>query len=218
MRLSLAQKKLRPVIVLGAGGHSKVVINVLNKLDRTILGVTDPNKTINETFFDMKILGSDEIINQYRTDEIELVNGVGNLPNDNTRALVSNRFEDLGYKFTTIIHPTAEVSENVTLLDSVQIMAGCIIQPGVIIGKNSIINTGAIIDHDCQIGSNCHIAPGVTLSGGVQIDNNTHIGTGTVVIQNIVIGENVIVGAGSIVVKDIKDDTKFIQPRRVSGN
>ena len=82
-------------------------------------------------------------------------------------------------------------------------MAGVVIQPSSMIGRNAIINTRASVDHDCIIGDHVHIAPGVTLSGAVRVEEGAHVGTGCTVIQGVQIGRNSTIGAGSLVLKDV---------------
>jgi UDP-perosamine 4-acetyltransferase len=201
---------IKPVIILGAGGHAKVLADALKLSGREILGFVTPDTDVGMNYCGKKVLGDDSIIEQYSADEIELVNGIGALPTKNLRWLLADKMRKQGYKFAIVIHPDAIITADVDLLEGTQIMAGVVIQSGTKIGQDTIINTGALIDHDCQIGNQCHIAPGVIFSGGINIGSNTHLGTGAIVIQNISIGENCVISAGSIVYKDISDGAKII--------
>jgi len=192
------------VIVLGGGGHAKVLIDALQLSGIHILGIIDPQlKAGDHGVASLPILGDDQHIFQYSPDEIELVNGVGSLPGNNVRRRLFDTYKDKGYCFATVVHPSAIISKSSVLLEGCQVMARGVVQPGAIIGRNSIINTGAIVEHDCDIGAYNHVAPGVVLSGGVHIGENVHIGTGAAVIQNITIGADTVVGAGAIVTRDI---------------
>lgn len=208
-----------PTIILGAGGHSSVLIDALKQIKVTILGITVPinNENSNE-YCGVPILGNDDIINNYHTEKIRLINGIGSIKQPTARALIYIKYKELGYKFSTIIHPTAIVSSSVKLGEGVQIMAGAIIQTGSEIGENTIINTKASVDHACRIGANVHIAPGVTISGDVNIGNNVHIGTGAVIIQGISIEDNCVIGAGSVVINNVpKSSTVFGVPAKIKG-
>lgn len=207
-------QKNKPIIVIGSGGHSKVLLNILVNSDREILGITDPKKEIGENFFGSKVLGNDEEVFKYSSNDIELVNGVAGYNLKKTRNRLTKIFKDKGYSFIRVIHPSAIIADEVTLHEGVQIMAGAIIQPNVIIGHSSIINTGSIVDHDCLVEKECHIAPGVILNGNVSVGEQTHIGTGTSVIQSTKIGNNCFIAAGSIVHKDIPSNSKFLQARK----
>jgi len=203
----------KPVIILGAGGHAKVLIEILNKLDIEILGLTDNAENQIKEFQGLKILGDDYQVYKYPPEEVFLVNGIGSLPGNSIRRDIAIDMRDKGYRFLTIVHPNSLISEKAILHEGCQIMAGSIIQYGTSIGKDTIINTGSVIDHECYVGQSCHIATGSVLSGNVIVGDNTHIGTGTCIINNISIGENVVVAAGSVVYKDIISGSKFLQKK-----
>jgi sugar O-acyltransferase (sialic acid O-acetyltransferase NeuD family) len=200
-----------PVIILGAGGHAKVLIATLLLLRRKIVGITEVNKQKQEGYLSgIPIIGNDEAILKYKSDEIELANGIGSVGLPKSRMEIYQKCKRKGYKFASIIHPSAMVMNDVQLGEGVQIMAGAIIQPGCSIGDNTIINTGAIVDHDCVVGDHAHVAPGAVISGGVQIGAMTHIGTAATIIQGIKIGPESIIGAGAVVVNDIPSNVKAV--------
>ena len=203
----------RPVIIFGSGGHASVISDALILSGYNVIGLVSPDEVKGTSCLGVKVLGNDDVIDSYPVNEILLANGIGSLPNKNLRWNVSKKFEDKGFEFVKVIHPSAVIANDVELGHGVQIMAGSIIQSGTQIGHNTIINTGSNIDHDCNIGKNCHLSPGVTLSGGVNISEGTHIGTGTIVIQNISIGSNCIVAAGSVIYKNIAEGTTLIQQK-----
>ncbi|EMT45875.1 acetyltransferase [Anoxybacillus flavithermus] len=196
----------KPVIIVGNGGHARVLTEVLLMQKKQILGYTAPTEEQNP--YNITYLGTDEAILQHEPKRVELVNAIGSVSSTKFRAHIFSFFKSRGYRFCTIIHPSAIVSSTAMLGEGVQIMAGAVIQPFVRIGDNTIVNTSASIDHDCYIGDHCHIAPGCVLSGSITIGNGTHIGTGTNIIQNIKIGKNVIIGAGSLVLRNICDCKK----------
>lgn len=207
---------IKPIIILGAGGHAKVVAEALYQSKREILGFVTPDKEKGTPFFGSTILGDDDVLSNYSSDDILLVNGMGVLPYQNMRWTLASRMRNQGYTFSTVIHPSAVIASDVYLDEGVQIMAGCVIQPGSHIGMDSIINTGVLLDHDCQVEENCHLAPGVVCSGNVVVGKGTHIGTGSTVIQNISIGGNSVVAASSVIYKDVPCDVKFLQVRETN--
>lgn len=195
-----------PVIVLGAGGHAKVLIDILKLKAIDIIGITIRNKQdMDDYFCGIKLLGTDDEVLHYPPEKVLLVNGIGSILSTLNRKELFIHLKNKGYHFETVIHPSAIISSDVILSEGVQIMAGAILQPGTVIGSNTIINTKASIDHDCHIGEHVHIAPGVTISGGVQVDNGVHIGTGAAIIQGIRIGTNSLIGAGAVVINNITD-------------
>lgn len=192
-----------PVIIIGGGGHAKVIADVLRLQGVRILGFTeidDSRKSLTST---VPYLGNDAVIAQYHMEEVLLANGLGSIKNTTARRKIYDAFSEQGYQFAVCIHPSAVIAADVRIGEGSQIMAGSVVQPGCDIGRNVILNTRASLDHDCVIGDHAHVAPGATLSGGVQIASGAHVGTGATVIQGIFIGEDSIIGAGGVVLEDV---------------
>jgi UDP-perosamine 4-acetyltransferase len=195
---------IEATLLIGAGGHAKVVAAALIQCNVKILGFVDPQFHAGDTWYaDLVCLGNDDQITAFPPSEVLLVNGLGSLPGQHPRRVIYRKYRELGYRFKTVIHPSAGVAEDVQLGDGVQIMAGALVQTGTRIGDNTIINTGAIVDHDCQVEDNVHIATGAALSGGVRIGSGVHVGTGASVIQGVTIGENAVIGAGAVVTRHV---------------
>ncbi|SHF80893.1 UDP-perosamine 4-acetyltransferase [Modicisalibacter ilicicola DSM 19980] len=194
-----------PVILLGAGGHAKVVLDLLQALERRVLGICDPVLAAQgaDIWRGLPVLGDDTIINRYEPASIELANGTGSLPGKPLRRRLHAHFNRLGYRFATLVHPHAHVGSGVKLGQGVQLMAGVIVQADTCLGDDVILNTGARVDHDSVIGDHVHLAPGAVLSGNVQVGEGGHIGPGATVIHGVRIGVGAIVGAGTTVVRDI---------------
>lgn len=200
-----------PIVVVGAGGHGKVLADTLRAAGHIVLGFVDADASKwNTRLDDLPILGSDHAIETYAAESIYLANGIGSTDSLALRRAIYLRFHDRGYRFATVVHPGAVVSSNTKIREGAQIMAGAIVQPGVQIGVNSIVNTGAIVDHDCIVGEHCHLAPGSTLSGGVTVGSETHVGVGATVIQGVSVGRSVLIAAGSVVVRDVPDWSKVL--------
>ncbi|NLK27394.1 MAG: acetyltransferase [Clostridiales bacterium] len=196
----------KPIIILGAGGHAKVLIDALQYQSANILGVTDPDPELHgKDVMGIPIIGDDNSILQYGVNDIMLVNGMGKVNCSNKRMQIYQTFKERGYIFAKVIHPSAVISTGVYLAEGVHIMAGAIIQTLATIGVNTIINTRASIDHECIIGDHVHIAPGATISGGVEIGDNVLIGAGATIIQGIHVGASSVVGAGAVVTKDVRE-------------
>ena len=194
-----------PIIVIGAGGHGRVVADALRMSGRIVLGFLEANFELHGKIIDdVRVLGDDDLLSDYPPDTINLANGIGSTVSTETRRTVYERLNLRGYRFETVCHPSAIISRSAQISPGAQIIAGAVIQPGAIVGENTIINTGAIVDHGCIIGKHCHVAPGVVLSGDVNIGDGCHIGTGANVIQSVGIGACSLVAAGAVVVQDIR--------------
>ena len=205
-----------PIIILGSGGHAKVLIDVLRIRDIKVVGITSIElQDINKKLNGINVIGNDEAIFRYSPESVHLVNGIGYTGKTEKRRELFDFFKGKGYSFAGVIHPSAVVSLDVQMDEGVQVMAGAVIQTGSKIKKNTIINTKVSVDHDCVIGSHVHLAPGVTISGGVQVADDVHIGAGATIIQEIRIGKKCLIGAGSLVLNDVKDGaTVFGVPAR----
>lgn len=193
-----------PIIVIGGGGHAKVLISTLLLQNRRIIGYVDLNSA-QHSLLGIERLGDDNAVFQHSPAEVQLVNGVGSIGSTQLRRSLFEKFNAKGFSFAGVIHPAAFVAREVDLENGVQIMAGAVVQPGTWLGKNVIVNTGASVDHDCIIEGHAHIAPGVTLSGGVSVGEGSQIGTGASVIQGIRIGSRSIIGAGAVVIDDVAE-------------
>jgi len=194
-----------PVIVIGAGGHAKVLVDALLASSAVIAGIVDSDPAlIRTTILGVPVIGGDDVVGDFTTSEVRLVNGLGSVGLPAKRQQLFERFKGLGHTFASVVHPSAVVAPDVEIGEGSQIMAGAVVQPGCRIGVNVIINTRASVDHDCVVGDHVHIAPGVTLSGAVTVGEGTHIGTGATVIQGISVGSGALVAAGSVVIRDVQ--------------
>jgi UDP-perosamine 4-acetyltransferase len=196
-----------PVILIGGGGHGRVLLEILQRQSRDILGYTD----LRDRRLKVPYLGTDDVLNQYGREGVCLVNGIGSVRRPVERQRIFETLKNRGFCFLSVIHPQAIVADGVVeqMGEGAQIIAGAVVNPGAILCDNVIVNTSASIDHDCYIGAHSHIAPGVVLSGDVRVGSGCHIGTGAKIIQGIQIGDGVLVAAGAIVRKDIPKNKVF---------
>jgi UDP-perosamine 4-acetyltransferase len=199
----------KPLIILGAGGHAKVLIAALMSGPAKILGIAERVGCYRTgDVLGIPIIGDDDSVLQYSPQDVQLINGLGMVTSMESRQELFEKFVALGYHFATVLHATAVISTDVCLSEGVQVMAGAVIQPGTVVGKNSILNTNASVDHDCLIANHVHIAPGATLSGGIRVGEGTLVGAGAVVIQSIEIGSQCVVAAGAVVIHDVAAYTR----------
>lgn len=197
---------MKPVIVLGGGGHAKVVVEALLLNGQNVIGFTDPNQR--PSILGVPWLGNDRSLEKFAKEGILLANGLGSGGDNTIRKQLFNDCKSKGYSFAHVIHPSAILSSTLILEEGVQIMAGSVIQAGVKIGSNTIVNTRSTVDHDTAIGRHVHIAPGAILAGSVKVEEDVQVGAGAVVIQGLIIGKGSIVGAGAVVVKNVDEAVK----------
>lgn len=191
-----------PVIVVGGGGHAKVLVSTLLLQNRRVLGFVELKPSL-PPLLGIAHLGDDSMVFLHSPDQVRLVNGVGSVDSTVLHRTVYEKFREREYIFETVVHPSAVLAPEVHIEHGVQLMAGAVVQAGSRLEENVIINTGACVDHDCLIRAHAHIAPGVTLSGGVHIGEGAHIGTGATIIQGVKVGAGSLVGAGAVVIGDV---------------
>ena len=196
------------VVLLGGGGHCKVVIDNLQLSGRKIVGVLDDDpKSAGREILGYQVIGPMKRLAEMRKEADFAVIAV---TDPGTRKKLAEKCRDAGFEMTGFIHPAAVISASATISPTAQICAGAIINPLARIEENAIINTLAIIEHDCFVGPYCHIAPLASLMGNVRVESLTMIGASTVIIPNLCVGSGVVVGAGTVVVKDLEDNSKYL--------
>jgi len=204
------------IVIIGGGGHAKVLISILKKLNKYVVaGYTDIKN--NGRILDVEYLGNDNVFSElfFKKNIRNAVIGIGQIKNIEYRKTLIEKYIKIGFNFPVIVSPNSIINEDVKLGKGTVVMDGAIINSGSEIGSFCIINTKSSIDHDCKIGNFVHIAPGVTISGGVKIGNNTLIGIGASIIQYKEIGKNIVIGAGAVVIYDlIKPGTYIGIPAR----
>jgi sugar O-acyltransferase (sialic acid O-acetyltransferase NeuD family) len=182
--------------IIGASGHSKVLIEILLINKTAISAIWDDNPTI-KNFLGYPIAGSVNLLMTVINPMVIVAIG------DNTiRKKVS---EKINAQFGIAIHPSSIISQSATVLVGTAVMANVTVNADTIIGRHVILNTGSSIDHDCRIDDFVHISPKVGLAGNVEVGEGTHIGIGACVIQGIKIGKWVTIGAGSVIIRDVPD-------------
>lgn len=198
----------KPLVIIGAGGHATVLLDILKQQNRKVIAYISPDTATNKGLFaGIKHLQKDEDISQFTPEKINLINGIGHMPNSQLRAKIYKKFTELGYQFNGVIADSAIISSKASIASCAQVLAGAIVQVGSVIGANCIINTGAIIEHDTLIGANVHMAPKTLVCGSSKIGQASFVGAGATIINNINVGEYCVVAAGTCTVKNMPSHT-----------
>lgn len=197
------------VIIIGAGGHGKVIADIIEKSGDKVLGFLDDNVPINTIIIkekDIKVLGKLVDIEKFISENpnIEFIIGIGN--NKIRKGIADTK----KLKYYTAIHPSSQIALDVEIGKGSVVMANACINTSAKIGKHCIINTGVIIEHDNVIEDYVHISPNATLCGTVKVGEQTHIGAGVTVKNNTNICSNCIIGCGAVVVKDISKEGTYV--------
>ncbi|CAM4152196.1 acetyltransferase [Deinococcus marmoris] len=188
------------VLVVGAGGHAKVVIATLRAAGMDVAGVLDDRaESWGGSVLGCPVLGGLERLEQ-SADRAVLAIG-----SNAARRDLAARFPNATW--ATAIHPAATVHESVKLGPGTVIFAGAVIQPDTVLGQHVIVNTGATADHDCVLEDFVHVAPGVHLAGAVHLEEGVFLGVGCAVTPGISVGRWTTVGAGGVVVRPLPANT-----------
>ena len=197
----------KQVVIIGAGGHAKVIADIIIKSGDIVYGFLDDNINKGTYIIDKyKILGKleDCISMQEKDSKLYFIIAIGN---NHTRKTIAEKYN---LNYYTAIHPTAVIGLDVKLGKGTTVMANTCVNSSTKIGKHCIINTGAIIEHDNVIENHVHVSPNATLCGTVKVGECTHIGAGAVIKNNTSIIGNCVVGAGTVVVKNIEKRGTYI--------
>jgi len=198
------------VIIIGAGGQGKVVLDILRVEKRCeVMGFIDNSLSMRGSVIQgVPVIGDLSVLPELVSNDIK--GAIVAIGDNKTRAKTAEAVVKAGLKLINAIHPTAIISPDTRMGVNNVIAAGAIICTDVCIGNNVIINTGAIIEHENIIEDNVHISPGSKLGGQVTVKKGAHIGIGSTLIQNITVYEYSIVGAGAVVLEDVPAGTTVV--------
>jgi len=207
-RLEVLAGAGKPVLVYGASGHARVLIDLMRLAGEFFpVAAVDDSPSALEVL-GVPILGSSSLFPQLKADGVDVaVLGIGSVQNHQFRRKLYARLVGAGFSVPNLTHPRAMVEPSVTLGVGNQIFAGAVVGSAAKLGDNTIINSGTIVSHDCVIQSHTHLSPGAILAGGVEIGENTLVGMGVTIYLGVHIGRNVIIANGSHIMKDVPDGT-----------
>ncbi|CCQ75366.1 acetyltransferase [Magnetospira sp. QH-2] len=196
------------VVVVGAGGHAKVVVDTLRLLGDRVVALLDSNQDLRGSFLmGHRIIGGDEMLDDITSAGVLTSVGVSSIA---IRRKLFEMTRAKGFRNLSLIHPTAILSRTAELSEGCQVMARAVVQTGSRVGLNAIVNTGAVVDHDTVVCDHAHIGPGAVLAHRVSIGAGTLIGAGATVLPDVRVGDDCRVGAGATVVADVANGTTVV--------
>lgn len=196
---------IQRVLVYGAGGHAKVVADVLRRNGFLIVGFIDdvsPQRH-GQLFCGSTVLGEPDCASA------EFAAGT-NLAfiafgENNARLNKAREAMRIGFQFPAAVHPSAFVSNDAVLGDGTVVCPHASVGPATNVGRHVIVNTGASIDHDCSVADGVHVGPGAVIAGYATLGEASFVGAGAVVIDRIKVGRGCTIGAGAVVIRDVLD-------------
>ena len=190
------------IILIGGGGHARVIIDCIRASGREIAGILDDALVIGTTISGVPVLGKVADYTQHQNHDYVIAIG-----NNAVRREIAKQ---ANVRWATVIHPSAVVSSNARIGSGTVVMPCSVISAGAVTGEHCIINTGAVVEHDSILHNFVHISTRAALGGTVTVGECTHIGIGACVRNNIHICGNCTIGAGAVVVKDIAEPGTYV--------
>jgi sugar O-acyltransferase (sialic acid O-acetyltransferase NeuD family) len=202
--MSSERDRLKGLVLWGAGGHGKVVLDIARATGEfnTISFIDDACEKSAHELCGCQVFGTGRYLQMLKgtTCGPRYLVSIGK---NEMRAVCFQRALEHGLLPVTLVHPSAVISESARLGDGTVVMAKVVINAGAQIGRNCIVNTAAVVEHDCVIGDHVHLSPGVLLGGGVTVHSFAHVGIGVIALPAVEIGAGAIVGAGAVVVNSV---------------
>ena len=191
-------------IIIGAGGHAKVLLDALLLQGTEISGICDPFQPSGGGLAHYPWFADDNLILRMNPAHTRLINAAGSVGDTSRRCDIFRKFKINGFHFHNVIHPASAVSAlDMEFGEGLQALAGSVINTSVHIGVNVLVNTHAVVEHDCTVGSHTHIASGAIVCGGCLVGENVHIGAGAIIKQGVTIGSGSLIAAGAVVIDDV---------------
>ena len=193
-------------VILGGGGHARVLIDSMQASRlATPYAILDSDRSRwGQKLQGIPILGNDDLLPELINKGVNcFAVGVGSTSDNRLRQRLFELSLSCNLKPLTVIHPTATCSQWAKIGLGSQLFPGSVVNAGVTLGANVIVNSGAIIEHDCQLDDHVHVATGARLCSTVCISSGVHVGAGATVKQFVTVGEGAVVGAGAVVLKDV---------------
>lgn len=196
---------MRDLIVIGAGDFARETIWIAERMNLqfpqwNILGFADDGKEAGSLVDGYPILGSLAWL-QDQNRPIYAVCAIGTAKI--RRQIWVNLKNCSQIRPATLVDPTVIIGKDSEIGAGCILCAGTILAIGVNIGAHCIVNLGCILGHDAVMGNCCTVHPRADLSGNVKVGACTDIGAGAIVRDEVTIGQNCIIGMGSLVTRDI---------------
>ena len=199
------------LILIGAGGHARSCIDVIEQEGRfSIIGLVGIESEIGLQVNGYEVIGTDKDLSTLIGKAQFALITLGQISTPDARASLYQRASKAGFDLANVVSPSAYVSPSAQIGKGTIVMHGVIINAGVKVGSNCIINSRSLLEHDTQVSDNCHISTGAILNGGVLVEEGCFIGSGTIVKEGVLIGERSVVGMGSQLRSNLTANSRFL--------
>ncbi len=188
---------MKSFVILGAGGHGRVVAEALKSSGLVVAAFLDPARALWGTQVDMiPVAGGDEKLSEFPAERFSFALGVGAVKDTRLRRTIHESAAARGALFPPVIAASAVIARSALLGDGAQVLTRAVVHPGASVGTGTVVNTAAVVEHDCILGAHAFVGPGAILCGGARVGDGTFIGAGAVILPGVGLGSNVLVAAG----------------------
>ncbi len=198
-----------PLLIIGSGGHAKVVIDIVTAMGGyEIVGLASNDDDPSRLVAGHRILSGLDYLESLTDRAGHFAMGIGGWTDNKDRRRAYEAAIDAGLQPVTVVHPATSISP------SASIGPGCVVFPGAVlntdasIGVDTIVATNSSIDHESTIGDHVLISAGVTIGARVTIGDRAALAIGCVVASRVKVGTDTLVAAGAVVVDDVPDGAK----------
>ena len=199
------------LLLIGAGGHTKACIDVIEQEDKfRIIGLVGSPNEVGTHVLGYEVVGTDEVLTELLSLSKFALIAVGQIGTNDLRSTLFSKIANIGFKIPVIMSPMAYVSPRAVIGKGSVVMHRATINAGAKIGDNCIINSHALIEHDVIVGDHCHIATSATINGGSTVGKSSFVGSGTTIRESITIGHSCSIGMGMSVRHDLPPNSQFV--------
>jgi len=202
--------KLKPILLIGAGGHAKACIDVIEQEGRFFVeGLIGLEKEVGSKLLGYPVLGTDMDFPMFLGEYKDVFVTVGQIKSPELRISIYEKLKKYNCNFPSVLSPNAYISKHALIGDGTIVMHGAIINAGAIVGLNCIVNSQSLIEHDVTISNYCHISTGAVVNGDVDIGEGTFIGSNSSVRQGVTIGGRCLIGMGQDILSNCSAGTQI---------
>ena len=212
---SMSASKNDTILLLGAGGHAKACIDVIEQAGGfTIAGVVGLPEEVGNSVLGYPVLGADTDLEVLLAQYSYALVTMGQIKTAEPRIRLYTQLVEYCRCPPAIISPQAYVSPHASVGVGTIVFHGAIINAGAVVGKNCIVNSLSLVEHDVVVGDHCHVATGARINSGVRVGEGSFLGSGSTVRQGLVIGRNCVIGMGQPVLADCADGVQLPEKRK----
>ena len=197
-------------VIIGAGGHGKVVLDALRQAGRVdVIGFIDADAAkVGSVVMGLSVIGGINQLSKLRRQDVK--GAIVAIGDSRVRRSYADLVTQSGLELINALHPSAVISPAAKLGRNILVAPNAVIGPETEVGDSVIVNTGALVDHECRLGVACHVCPGAVLAGRVTVAEGAFVGMGSRTLPCITIGPNAVVGAGAVVTADVPPDATVV--------